>query len=160
MKGYKELVELLKKTQSSGMLDISNEAVCEYQDMIAHSNEDQLSELANGTLKESFYRVYGYAYGTVEAIRFHCKHGRKIQEMICENEDMKESIELLTTKLKKAEEKAKKAEEKAVETAEKFRELWHKADQEKTQLECDVVNQRQEIIELKAKLYDMMQAGQ
>lgn len=149
MKGYEELLELLKKTQASGLLDISNEAICDYQDMIARSNEDQLSELANGTLKESFYRVYGYAFGTVEAIRFHCKHGRKIQEMICENEDLKDDIEHLNTKLQKTE-----------ETAENFRELWHKADQKKIQLECDVVNQRQEIIELKAKLYDMMQAGQ
>lgn len=156
MKGYEELLELLKKTQASGLLDISNEAICDYQDMIAHSDEDQLEELADGTLKESFYRVYGYAYGTVEAIRFHCKHGRKIQEMICENEDLKDDIEKLKTDIKNL----KASLEKAYETSEKFRELWQEADQEKTQLECDVVNQRQKIIELKAKLYDMMQAGQ
>lgn len=156
MKGYKELVELLKKTQSSGMLDISNEAVCEYQDMIAHSNEDQLSELANGTLKESFYRVYGYAYGTVEAIRFHCKHGDKILDMLHENSELQAEIENLNTVIEGLKEKVKSAHE----TAENYREYWHEENQKAITQKMTIDKQEREIIELKAKLYDMMQAGQ
>lgn len=149
MKGYKELLELLKKTQASGSLDISNAAICDYQDMIAHSDEDQLSELANGNLKESFYRVYGYAFGTVEAIRFHCKHGNKIQDMIYENSELKAEAEDLKAKLKSAQ-----------ETAENFREYWHDENQKTITQKMTIEKQEREIIELKAKLYDMMQAGQ
>lgn len=149
MKGYAELVELLKHTQATGGLDVSTEAICEYQDMIAHSHDDQLEELANGNLKESFYRVYGYAYGTVEAIRFHCRHGKKIMEMIAENDDLKADVEDWKTKA-----------EKAQQAAEKFRVSWEDLSQKAARQEDEIRRQAAEIITLKAKLYDMMQAGQ
>ena len=149
MKGYEDLVKLLKQTQATGGLDVSTEAICEYQDMIAHSHDDQLEELANGNLKESFYRVYGYAYGTVEAIRFHCSHGRKIMEMIAENDDLKADLEDWKSKAQKAQ-----------ETAEKFRESWDELSQKVARQENEIRRQAAEIITLKAKLYDMMQAGQ
>lgn len=149
MKGYEDLVKLLSRTQATGGLDVSVEAICEYQDMIAHSHDDQLEELANGNLKESFYRVYGYAYGTVEAIRFHCRHGRKILEMIAENDDLKADVEDWKAKVQKAQ-----------ETTEKFRASWEDLTQKTAQQENEIRRQAAEIITLKAKLYDMMQAGQ
>lgn len=160
MKGYEDLVKLLKQTQATGGLDISTEAICEYQDMIAHSHDDQLEELANGNLKESFYRVYGYAYGTVEAIRFHCRHGRKIIEMISENDSLKADVEDLRVEVQKARETAEKFRDSWEDVAQKAAQQENEFKRQAAEQENEIKRQAAEIITLKAKLYDMMQAGQ
>lgn len=154
MKGYNDLVELIKKTQSTGGLFVDDNAVVEYQDMIGHSTEEQLAELANGVYKEAFYRVYGVAYGVIEAIRFHCKHGEKIIDIIRRNDELQADVEDLTDTLKK---KDKQISEKQ-ETAEKFRQGYEKALADIKAAQARAEKAEAENIALKAKLYDFMTA--
>lgn len=154
MKEYKDLVELLKRVQATGGLDCDNESVCAYQDMIGHSSIEQLEELANGNYKEAFYRVYGLAYGTIEAIRFHCKHGEKIKELFVTIEDYKAEVERGSFLL---EEEKKKTLETAKERNELQRQ-YNEADRERTKLQEVKERLEAENQALKAKLYDLMTA--
>ncbi len=154
MKGYKELVELLNATQARRTLDCSTKAVCEYQDMIAHSDEDQLEELSRGPLMESFYWVYGAAYGTYESIRFYHRHSQKYEAMQCKIADYEAEIEELEAENKALQEAAKKTEGRLNEAA---------AIAQKNRDELVATQKRAQgleriIIELKAKLYDLMTA--
>lgn len=154
MKEYKDLLETLRNIQATGGMDVSNEAVCDYQDMIGHSCEEDLEELANGNYKEAFYRVYGVAYGTVEAIRFHCKHGKKIIELFDRIADLETLSNTQADRINSLE----KINEEWIERTEKTRQAWEKAEKEKIELlkkidELEAKNQ-----ELKAKLYDLITA--
>ena len=81
MKDYKDLVQTIKTIQSSHIMDCTEQAICDYQDMIGHSSIEQLEELANGAFIDTFYKVYGLAYGTGEAIKFYCQHSDKIKSL-------------------------------------------------------------------------------
>lgn len=154
MKDHKDLVALLKQVQSTGGLDVSCEAICEYQDMIGHSCEEDLAELANGPYKEAFYKVYGYAYGTVEAIRFHCKHGEKIRELFDAIADWEEKHARISEANKLLNEQLDNRQD----MAEKFREAWEKEKTEKEKAQARIAELEKENQALKAKLYDMMTA--
>ena len=151
MKEYKDLVELLKKVQSEpGHTLATDEAsICEYQDMIGHSSVEDLAELANGVYKETFYRIYGMAYGTIEAIRFHCQHGEKILDICRRNDELQADVEDLTDTLKKKQ-----------ETAEKLQQGYQKALEDIKAAEDRATKLEAENIALKAKLYDLMTAGE
>jgi predicted RNase H-like nuclease (RuvC/YqgF family) len=154
MKGYEELVQTLKMMQASHVTDCTTEAICEYQDMIAHSSIEQLEELANGSYKESFYRLYGIAYGTIEAIRFHCKHSQNIREILETNADQSAEIDrlnFLLTEQKKDTDAQKKACE---EIQSEYATL---ADQNMKQT-AEIETLKAQMQELKAKLYDLMTA--
>lgn len=154
MKGYTELIELIKRTQATGGLDVDEKSICEYQDMFGHSTEEQLAELSNGVYKEIFYRIYGYAYGTVAAIRFHCQHGEKILNICRRNDELNADVEDLTDTLKKKEEQIAKKQE----TAEKFQQGYEKALNDIKAAEDKAAKLEAENIALKAKLYDLMTA--
>lgn len=158
MKEYKDLVELVKKVQSeSGHILATDEAsICEYQDMIGHSSVEDLAELANGVYKETFYRVYGMAYGTIEAIRFHCQHGEKILEICRRNDELQADVEDLTDTLKRKDEQIARKQE----TAEKFQQGYEKALADIKAAEERAAKAEAENIALKAKLYDLMTAGE
>ena len=154
MKGYEDLVKTLKMMQASHIMDCNMEAVCEYQDMIGHSSIEQLEELANGSYKESFYRLYGIAYGTIEAIKFHCNHGQKIREILETNADQTAEIDrlnFLLTEQKKDTDAQKKARE---EIQSEYATL---ADQNMKQT-AEIETLKAQMQELKAKLYDLMTA--
>lgn len=153
MKGYEDLVALLKKVQATHGIDTDIESINNYSDMIGHSSVDQLKELANGVYKETFYRVYGLCYGTVEAIRFFTKNSDKIEailrsrdEAICDLEDMQD-------KLKKADDETKRAWDKSLE----MRSAWEAEKTEKENIKKELEKANEEIIRLKAKLYDLME---
>lgn len=153
MKGYEDLVKLLQHVQATHGFDTDEKTVCDYQDMIGHSSEEQLTELANGAYKESFYRIYGCAYGTIEAIKFFTKHGEKILAMLSENADLKCDLEI-------AEDNAKKN----FDLAEKNRQSWieeknraNNAENQITEKEKEIASLQDEIIRLKARLYDLIE---
>ena len=148
MVGYKELMELVKKTQATpgNILDVSDAAICDMQDMIGHSTVQELRELSNNDqYKPTFYRIYGYAYGTVEAIRFFTKNSDKLDQIIRERDEAICDRDDLTDDLNKVNEKVKSIE---LENRELTRKL------ETTNAIID--SQAQEIIQLKARLYDLM----
>ena len=155
MKGYEDLVKLIKKVQSEPghVLDLNEAAICDYQDMIGHSTEEQLKELANGTYKETFYRVYGVAAGTVEAIRFFGKNSNKIYEILLERD---EAIADRDEALEKIAEEKRKAEQ-AFNTSCKFQASYSDTLKEKQELEKKLEAAQDEIIKLKARLFDLME---
>lgn len=153
MKQYEDLVKLLNKVQATGGLDVDETSICEYQDMIGHSTQDQLRELANGSLKESFYRVYGHSYGTVEAIRFFTKNSDKLYDILGERDELKADLEDLKDELKAQKSKTEENWDKA----QKMHEAWMNEKAEKEQAQDDLKKAQEEIIRLKARLFDLME---
>lgn len=154
MTGYKELMELVKEVQASGILKTDEASIVEYQDMIGHSTEEDLEELSNGMYKEAFYRVYGAAAGVIEAIRFYHKHGQK---MI----DMRDRLYMLETEDEKQREKIEKLQEigsEWIEKTEKMRQAWEAEKAAKMEALARIAELEAEAQALKAKLYDMMTA--
>ena len=86
---FEDLKETIKTIQASHVMDCTQPATIRYQDMIGHSSFEQLEELANTDVyRETFYRVYGTAYGTVEAIKFYMKHSDKVKAILEEKADL------------------------------------------------------------------------
>ncbi len=154
MTGYKELMELVKGVQASGLLKVDEASIVEYQDMIGHSTEEDLKELSNGMYKEAFYRVYGAAAGVVEAIRFYHKHGQKMIDMRGRIDD----LEALVSQYKGINEDRDAKIEKWQEKAENMRQSWEKAEKEKAEAQARIAELEAEAQALKAKLYDMITA--
>ena len=146
MKGYEELVKLLNKVQATGGLDVDEKSICDYQDMIGHSTQDQLRELANGNLKESFYRVYGHSYGTVEAIRFFTQNSNKMYDLLLERDGLKADLEIANKDIDKY----------MLESSKNYKAMIQER-QEKEQAQDDLKKAQEEIIRLKARLFDLME---
>ena len=146
MKGYEELVKLLNRVQATGGLDVDEKSICEYQDMIGHSTQDQLRELANGNLKESFYRVYGHSYGTVEAIRFFTQNSNKMYDLLLERDELKADLEIANKDIDKY----------MLESSKNYKAMIQER-QEKEQAQDDLKKAQDEIIRLKARLFDLME---
>lgn len=156
MKNYNDLVTLINRTAATGGLDVTDAAICDYQDMIGHSSEEQLAELANGKQNETFYRIYGVAYGTIAAIKFYCKHSNKLAEIIEEHDEARLD----------AEEEAEKQKEAAERWEARYNEQFSRREEaeasgcrlidENVTLAKELEDERREITELKAKLYDLM----
>ena len=146
MKGYEELVKLLNRVQATGGLDVDEKSICEYQDMIGHSTQEQLRELANGNLKESFYRVYGHSYGTVEAIRFFTQNSNKMYDLLLERDGLKADLEIANKDIDKY----------MLESSKNYKAMIQER-QEKEQAQDDLKKAQEEIIRLKARLFDLME---
>lgn len=146
MKGHEELVKLLNKVQATGGLDVDEKSICDYQDMIGHSTQEQLRKLANGNLKESFYRVYGHSYGTVEAIRFFTQNSNKMYDLLSERDGLKADLEIANKDIDKY----------MLESSKNFKAMMQER-QEKEQAQDDLKKAQDEIIRLKARLFDLME---
>ena len=153
MKNYDDLMELVKTVQASGILKTDEASVVEYQDMIGHSYVEQLEALANGDYHDAFYRVYGVAYGTLGAMEFYWKHGAKPKEcrgkieiLECDKIELEDKVE----ELEKA--NALLWNDKTEALAE-----WRKTSDEKRELEVKLYEAENEIIRLKAKLFDYIE---
>ena len=73
--------------ESGHLLDLHDEAVTVYQDLIGHATEKENVELCNDpALMETWYRIYGVAYGTCAAIKWYLSHSNKVTEMIADKE--------------------------------------------------------------------------
>lgn len=146
MKQYEDLVKLLNKVQATGGLDVDEKSICDYQDMIGHSTQEQLRELANGSLKESFYRVYGHSYGTVEAIRFFTQNSNKMYDLLLERDGLKADLEIANKDIDKY----------MLESSKNYKAMMQER-QEKEQAQDDLKKAQDEIIRLKARLFDLME---
>ena len=138
------------------LLANDNDAITVYQDLIGHATVEENKALANeSALNETFYRIYGVAYGTVAAIKFYMQNSNKVYNLEAELDDYKEELERLRTMHKNSEERAKFWEDKSEEYKGQLEEA--KRDMEGTVNELE--KRDKEIMELKAKLYDLMQKG-
>lgn len=156
MKKYEDLVKLLKEVQRTGMMKTDSESVCNYQDMMGHSSEEQLSELANGDYRESFYRVYAESFGITETLRFYTRHSNCIEkivlerdQLLCDLETEKELKDKYLTSTETLRKNLKETSDALGETMEKL----YSTEKEKDEI---IKSQAAEITELKAKLYDLM----
>ena len=141
---YKHLVELCKRTKATKGLDTSIDRVVEYQDMIGHSTENELADLSNSEYKKEFYWIYSTAYRIEDTINFYVNHSEKIAAMVNENIDLKDDLE---------EEKSKN-----VELSEKYKTAKNNYDNafhENAVLKTTIEMLKSDIINLKAKLYDL-----
>jgi predicted transcriptional regulator len=152
MKQSEDLVALLKKVQTTGGLDCDQASVCDYQDMIGHSTQEQLKDLSNDVYIRAFYRVYGLAYGTTEAIKFYMQNSDKVYNILLERDGLKCDLEEMTDKYDHAMLEVKKN----FDTAARMRDEWEKEKTEKENIKKDLEKAQAEIIELKAKLYDLI----
>lgn len=154
MKGYEDLVKLVKHVAATGGLDCDEKSICDYQDMIGHSSIEQLQELSNGTYQHAYYRVYGAAAGVIEAIKFYCQNSEKIMEILKERDGLLCDVEDLREDLQKKQDTAEKFHIGFLEAKKETETV--KKDLEAAQAE---ISQRdEEIRNLKAKLYDLMTA--
>ena len=149
MKTIKELCNEI--AMNKGIMKTDNDAILEYQDIIGHSSEQENEEVSNGVLAEIFYRVFGEAYGTVAAIKYYMTHSDRVYDMqynLGEAEAKAEKYEKRIAELEKTySEKAKECCE--LET--KLRET----QQNLTVKERNLISKEDEIIKLKAILWDM-----
>ena len=146
--------DLVKRVARERRLDLNDEAIVQYQDLIGHATVEENQELANTPeLMETFYWIYGAAYGTVAAIKFYLNNSDKIADLQCEKEEYKAKAEKTAKELETARGSIKELEGQLKET---------KRDMDGTLKELDaykgVVNtQDREIMKLKAKMYDLME---
>lgn len=146
MVGYNDLVALLKRVKATRGLDTDEESVCNYQDMIGHSTDKELSELANGEYKSEFYWVYSTAYRIEDTLNFYVHHSDKIYQIRVENDDLKCTNEDLRAELSEVKR----------ELSEEYQ-LYATVNKEKCSLEKENADLKAEIIKLKARLYDLME---
>lgn len=150
---YEDLKKTVQHIQSSHVMNCTEEAITRYQDMIGHSSIEELTELANTDVyKETFYKVYGIAYGTVEAIRFYLNNSNKIKDLLEEKADIEADRDLY-----------KKYRDEAIEENKKSTELLLKSYKENDSLKKQTEEAGNRITELeaenqalKAKLYDLI----
>ena len=146
------LEELLKEVARNGVIDTTTDKVVEYQDLIGHSTVQELRELANTTtLRDSFYRVYDVAYGIVATINFYTKNDDRIVQLAEAIADQ----EAETEKGSKLIEDLRKANERLNDELYSFREQLAEAQMNVKEMERNLGVKDEEIIKLKARLYDL-----
>lgn len=148
----KTIRDLCKEVARTGLLDTSEEAVIQYQDLIGHATEEENRTLSNdGALMESYYRIYGLAYGTVAAIKFYMKNSEKVTEMQSENIAAKLQIEDLEVMRKNA----SKAEDFWRNKAEEYKEKLEKANKDIELANKQIHLKDVAMVSLKARMYDL-----
>lgn len=155
-KTIRELVNRVAR-ESGHLLDLNDEAVVVYQDLIGHATEEENTELCNDpAVNETWYRIYGVAYGTTAAIKWYLNHSNKIADIQCDLEEYKAKAEKLEAELSEA----KKAVEVQKANAETLNNQLYecKRDMEGTLKTIDI--QEKEITRLKAKLYDLQEENE
>lgn len=138
--------------ESGHLLDLHDESVTVYQDLIGHATEEENTELCNDpALNETWYRIYGVAYGTTAAIKWYLNHSNKIAEMQFDLEEYKAKASKLEEELKDAKERAGAQKANAENLNSQLYEC--KRDMEGTLKALE--EKDKEIVVLKARLYDL-----
>lgn len=152
----KTIRDLCKRVASMNGLEIDNESVIVYQDLIGHATLEENYELANDpALMESFYRIYGVAYGTIAAIKFYMTNSKKVIELNAELEYQKNKVDELNVMLKSSHKEEEFWRSKSDEYKEALKEKEATIKATTDALEAQV----RENTELKARLYDMLEKG-
>lgn len=152
-KTIRELVNRVA-SESGHLLPLNNEAVITYQDLIGHATEEENTELCNDpALNETWYRIYGVAYGTTAAIKWYLNHSNKIAEMQADLEYYKREAEAAKEKI----DDAKKAAGVQKANAETLNSQLYECKRDMDGTLKALKAKDDEIIQLKARLYDLMQ---
>lgn len=150
----KNIKDLCKRVARDRRLDLNDEAIVQYQDLIGHATVEENQELANTPeLMETFYWIYGAAYGTVAAIKFYLNNSDKIADLQCEKEEYKAKAEKTAKELETARGSIKELEGQLKECK---RDMDGTVGQLEEQRRINKV-QDEEITRLKAKLYDLQE---
>lgn len=141
--------------ESGHLLDLHDESVTVYQDLIGHATEEENTELCNDpALNETWYRIYGVAYGTTAAIKWYLNHSHKIAEMQADLEYYKREAEAAKEKI----DEAKKAAGVQKANAETLNSQLYECKRDMDGTLKELKAKDDEIIQLKARLYDLMQS--
>ena len=150
---YETLEELLKEVQATRGLDTSIEFITHVQDLIGHSNYEELERLSH-EYKETFYRVYDEAEGIEATMRFFAEYSRfsiNLKEQLAEAEADRDKYKFLLGQEQEAHEEHKtQLADLAV------KDIANQKSTDKLQKENEDL--KNELIQLKAKLYDLMTA--
>lgn len=158
-KGVNEMtiLDLCKEVARTGSLDTSSEKAIEYQDVIGHSNTGTLEEVANTPeLIESFYRIYGVAYGTPAAIKYYVEHSDRQMDQRQQLEDAKATLEKRDTRIKELEKALLDVERIVEENEVTLKEIRNEMKRNDTAIK----SAEDENIKLKAELYDLMKENE
>ena len=153
---HSKITELMQViTSHAGMIPTDTESIVLMQDIFGHSTVEELHDAANDKQKELFYRIYGIAYGTIEAIKFYVAESEKMQELRSDVEYYKGRCEELHKSLNEKEAMIERQISGYQDKLENWKQ--EKISQDIKELNLTEENQKlkQEVIELKAKLYDL-----
>lgn len=148
---YEGLFHLLRRCIHGH--DTTTEAICHYQDVLGHSCEEEHEKAAESGYRETFYRLYEEAYGVVATINFDRKHSRYARELRERVDDLEATCEEQKTYIKVCEAKATDEVKRRGDVETKLRQATEEADRCKKHIH----ELEDEVIRLKAKLYDMME---
>lgn len=151
----KTIKELCRRVAATHILDkLDDDTVVAYQDLIGHATMEENKELSNDSaLMETFYWIYGAAYGTVAAIKFYMQNSNKVENILAERDTYKADYEGLKETKKLLSEQLETAKKNSETLCDKLYEAKQEIDDTLKKLKTKDA----EIVELKAKLYDAMQ---
>lgn len=151
----KTIKELCRRVAATHMLDkLDDDTVVAYQDLIGHATMEENKELSNDSaLMETFYWIYGAAYGTMAAIKFYMQNSNKVENILAERDTYKADYEGLKETKRLLGEQLETAKKNSETLCDKLYEAKQEIDDTLKKLKTKDA----EIVELKAKLYDAMQ---
>lgn len=141
------------------------ESICKMQDIIGHSTQGELEALAekykehdrNG---KQFYFILYHIWSWEDATKFFMEHSsltiERFQDQIEELEEKNAFYEKENKKLTTLYESEKGSRKDLAGSLEKAIDSYNMLEKKADQLEQKIIMQNQEILELKAKLYDLM----
>lgn len=148
---YKTITEVLQEVKATGGIDTGIEFITHLQDLIGHSNAEDLEALA-GEYKETFYRVYQIAEGTTETLRFFTAHSNTCKMLRAEASEAHADADKWESLYNREQEHTKNALDRAEKLRNELLEAQTTADA------MTIENERltAEITALKVKLYDLI----
>lgn len=152
--GKMKLRELTNEVARTGMLDVSEEKVLEYQDLIGHASVEENQSLLNSTLMESYLRIYGVAYGTNAALRYYLQNSDAQREKDVKIASLERDIKARDKRIEELEDENTKYLQNISENSN----LYNKLERERGEWEQNYHVLQEEMIKLKARLYDMLEA--
>lgn len=150
---YENLEELLKEVKATHGLDTNIDFIVHVQDLIGHSCIEDLERLCH-EYKETFYWVYDEAEGIENTIKFYAEYSKycnNLREEIADAEADRDKFHFLWQEEEKK--SLQYAKERNEEQAQNI-----KLDAALTDLKNKNQQLEKELIELKAKLYDLITA--
>lgn len=137
------------------------EDICRMQDIIGHSTIEELDRLANDTgdnstgrrgTRENFYHILSVIWRWDDLIEFWNKHSDPVHEALREAKAKLKGMEEENAKLKGR-------LDKAYDQQEHYRDEYTQTLDKNMDMEKTLKQKDEEIMKLKAKLYDMMTKG-
>lgn len=149
----KTIRDLCKRVAHTHGFDTDNESIVAYQDLIGHATQEENHDISNAPeLMESFYQIYGAAYGTVAAIKFYLQNSDKMVAKENNYEIMKDALEEHKTML----DSARKAEDFWRNKAEEYKGMLAEAKRDMEGTEKRLKISDADMVTLKARLYDLL----